>query len=173
MPVRECWRSFLGTEVIGRHGAEGAGSSTTVCAVAKRSWSRRVWLGALGGLVLFSGCSASTPKRDQLIDALTRSGLPKAVSSCVADSLVSDLDDAQLDLLVEYGAAGAPQDDPDRQDDAADRLREALAECRDELPTTTTTIDPDASTIPITPTTVGGTVGGARIDPGPTTTVGG
>lgn len=143
--------------------------------VPTRSWSHRGWLALVSAaaLVLVPACSASTPKRDQLIDALARSGMPKPVASCVADSLVSDLDGAQLDRLVEYGAAGAPQDDPDRPDDAADRLREALAGCRDELPITTTTVGPDVPTIPITPTTVGGTVGSARLDPGPTTTAAG
>lgn len=141
--------------------------------MSNRSWSRRALVGPVAALVLLVACAASTPRRDQLIDALGRSGIPTPVASCVADALVSDLSDDQLDQLVEFGAAGAPQDDPDRADDAADRLREALASCGDQLPTTTTTVDPGAPTIPVIPTTVGGTLGGARLDPGPTTTVGG
>lgn len=148
----------------------GLRASTTVGAVSNRSWSRRALVGPAAALVLVVACSASTPKRDQLTDALGRSGIPNPVATCVADALVSDLSDDQLDQLVEFGAAGAPKDDPERADDAADRLREALAACREELPTTTTTLDPGAPAIPVTPTTVGGTLGGARLDPGPTTT---
>lgn len=93
-------------------------------------------------------CSASTPDRAELTDALATSGLPQDVARCAADALVSELSQEELDVLVERGNGGVPVDDPDRDDDPADRLRAALAGCQELLPTTT--LAPAESSVPST-----------------------
>lgn len=103
-------------------------------------------------------CSTATPDRADLTDALVTSGLPRTVAQCASDALVSELSTDELDLLVERGNGGAPTDDPDRDDDAADRLRAALAGCQELLPTTTL-----APAEPVVPST-------GAIDPAPTST---
>lgn len=111
--------------------------------------------GALATLVLL-GCGAPTPDRTELVDALETSGLPAEVARCAADALVGSLSSDQLDQLVERGNGGAPVDDPDRTDDAADRLREALSACQGELPAPTVApgndVAPDGVTTPSTGT---------------------
>lgn len=82
-------------------------------------------LGALG-----AGCS-SGPDHGEVVDALITSGLSEEQARCAADALFDELTEDELAQLADRGAGGAPVDDPDRADDAADRIRTALNACRD------------------------------------------
>lgn len=114
-------------------------------------------------------CSAPTPARDDLSDAFTASGLPPDVARCAAEALVTELSQEELDVLVERGNGGVPIDDPDRDDDAADRLRAALADCQELLPTTT--LAPAEPSVPPTgivePEPTPSTDDGPALEPGP------
>lgn len=86
--------------------------------------------GALAAAFATVGCS-SPPSRSDITDALITSGLSEEVARCAADALVDELSDDELVQLTERGGGGAPVDDPDRDDDASDRVRAALTACRD------------------------------------------
>lgn len=116
------------------------------------------WVAACALSVGVAACAAPTPDRAELTDALAASGLPQDVARCAADALLSELSQEELDVLVERGNGGVPVDDPDRDDDPADRLRAALADCQELLPTTT--LAPAASSVPST----------GVVDPDPTST---
>ena len=130
----------------------------------------------LGGV---AACSHPTPTADELTDAFVTSGLPEGRARCVSEALVKELTTKQLDLLVERGASGAPQDDPNLTDDAADRLRAAFTACTDqaikdgEVTTTTAapvTTGPTGTTGPSSTVPTTGPASTTR--PGSTTTAG-
>jgi hypothetical protein len=77
------------------------------------------------------GCGTKAPSSPEVADALVTSGIERPVAECVADAVTTTLTDDELVTLVERGAGGAPRDDPSDPDDVADRLREAMATCRD------------------------------------------
>ncbi len=108
---------------------------------------------ALG--VVLAGC-AEAPSRTELTDALVTSGVPTDVARCAADAITDTLSEDQIVQIVERGPGGAPPDDPKDQQDASDRVRAALAECRADLPAATTTVP---ATVPgaVPSTTVPGT----------------
>lgn len=119
------------------------------------STTRRLLVPVAGGLTLLAAsCATPTPSRSELADALVDSGIPAPVARCTAEAITESFSDDQLARIVERGPGGAPADDPDRTDDAVDEVGLALAACRAQLPTTTTT-----STLPVTTTQpVGGSV---------------
>lgn len=105
----------------------------------------------LGGAVALGGCGSKEPSKAELRDALMDSGLSREVSTCVADAVLDTLSPAEVERLVERGSGGAPQDDPKRTDDSADKLREAMTACRNmqdeaggSTSTTTTSLPLDA-----------------------------
>lgn len=100
---------------------------------------------ALALAVLVAGCSGATPSRSELRDALAASGIPADVARCATDAIEDSLSTDEIAQIVERGSGGAPADDPDRTDDSSDRVRGALATCRETLPTTTL---PPATTLP-------------------------
>ena len=69
-------------------------------------------------------------------------------------------------------SGGAPVDDPNKTDDAADKLRDAMNVCRPlvEGTTTTTTVPAGGSTTTTVAPDDGGNGGGAAIDSTPSTT---
>ena len=170
-------------------GASGRGTEAGTVRWVTRPPMRRVVAIALVGVAVVSlgACGAPTPDRTDLVGALETSGVPAEVARCTADALVGSLSRAQLDQIVELGGAGVPSDDADQPNEAADKLRNELANCRQELPTTTLT--PTVPVVPIAPSTgpagsagsagTAGTAGPAgsagdagsqaRLDPGPTT----
>lgn len=91
-------------------------------------------------------CGADEPSKADLSDALADSGLSRKVSDCVAGAVLDTLSPDQVAELVERGAGGAPQDDPKRTDDTADKLRAAMAQCR-----TLQSEGAATSTVPISP----------------------
>ena len=98
----------------------------------------------LGFFVGVRACSVTVPDRDELAASLVDSGLPADVASCAADALYDHLSEDELRSLAERGGGGAPVDDPERDDDSADQVREAMVECRAKLDaSTTTTVAPD------------------------------
>jgi len=101
-----------------------------------------VGLAALG----VAGCSASPPSQNELAQALEDSGLSAEMATCTSKAVIDNLSDEQLAELTERGAGGAPVDEPDRTDDAADKVREALTACRDTLAITTTTVTTTTTT---------------------------
>jgi len=101
-----------------------------------------VTLAMIGSL---TGCGSSTPTRGELVSSLERSGMAKDEAECAADAVLADLSDEQVALLVERGPGGAPVDDPDSTDDAADKVRAALGKCRAEAEAATTTTSKPAS----------------------------
>jgi hypothetical protein len=109
--------------------------------------------------VLVAACSAGTPSRNELVEALKTSGVPADVARCAADAMEDSLSSDQLAQIVERGPGGAPADDAERTDDPSDKVRAALAVCREDLPVTTvpgTTAPgtvPGASTVPSQGTT--------------------
>ncbi len=128
----------------------------------------RLLVSVAGGLTLLSAaCSTPAPSRSELADALVDSGIPAPVARCTAEAITESFDDDQLARIVERGPGGAPTDDPDRTDDAVDKVGLALAACRAQLPTTTA---PSTTAAPV-PTTqpVGGSVDPPAV---PTTEVG-
>lgn len=100
-------------------------------------------LAALALVLALVGC-AETPGPGRLEAALVTSGVPEAQASCVVDAVEDVLDDDAVEALVERGASAAPTDDPKASDDDADRLRDAMAACRELAVATTTTV-----TVPI------------------------
>lgn len=123
-------------------------------------------LGVLvAGLAVGSmACSGPTPSRAELVDALRDSGVPTPVARCTADAITDKLSKDQVAQIVERGPGGAPADDPDRTDDPIDKVRAALAVCRADLPTSTTTpAAPADSTVPgSTSAPLGAPGGGTR-----------
>ncbi len=105
--------------------------------------------------VLITACSAGTPSRNELVEALKTSGIPPDVARCAADAIEDSLSSEQLAQIVERGPGGAPADDTERTDDPSDKVRAALAVCREDLPVTTVpgTTVPGASTPPTLATT--------------------
>lgn len=128
--------------------------------------ARRFAAIAVSGLLAIAAtsCAEPVPDRDELAEALQDSGLSASVARCTADAITENLSDDELAQIAERGPGGAPRDDPDETDDSTDQVREAMAICRAELPTTTTV--PVATST----TTVGGIVDdGASFDTAPTT----
>lgn len=85
---------------------------------------------AVACVVGLGGCGADVPSRGELVHALELTGISTEKAECAADAVLESLSDEQIALLVERGPAGAPRDDPDRSDDAHDRVRAALSECQ-------------------------------------------
>lgn len=113
--------------------------------------TRLAVLAVVGLTVVLVACSAATPDRDELVGALQTSGVPADVARCAADAIEDSLSTDELAQIVERGPGGAPADDTERTDDPSDKVRAALAECREQLPTTTVpaeTTVPGASTVP-------------------------
>lgn len=100
-------------------------------------------MAALALAVALVGCS-KTPGPDRLVEALITSGVPEEQATCVVDAVEDILDADDIEALVERGASAAPRDDPDATDDDADRLRDAMAACR-ELAVVTTTVTSSTS----------------------------
>ena len=119
---------------------------------------RRAIAGALvvaGMGLAATACSAGAPSRDELVESLITSGLSKAESTCAADAIVDNLTDDEVAEIVERGGGGAPRDDPEKADDTMDKLRAALAVCRDQAAaTSTTTVPASPTTVPASTTTV-------------------
>lgn len=138
----------------------GAAPAGTIVTMGRPVITRRLLVTIAGGLTLLSAaCSTPTPSRSELADALVDSGIPAPVARCTAEAITESFDDDQLARIVERGPGGAPADDPDRTDDATDKVRDALAACRAQLPTTTTT---STATLPVATTQpVGGSVDGS------------
>lgn len=131
----------------------------------RRRTATQGFLAALGGALalLVTACSTPTPSRTELADALEDSGIPADVARCTAEAITESFDEDQLAQIVERGPSGAPADDPDRTDDPADRVRDALAVCRAQLPTTTL---PLATTLPVVTTPPEqGSGGGSAVSP--------
>lgn len=110
----------------------------------------RASLAALLVGVLVAACSAGTPSRNELVEALKTSGVPADVARCAADAMEDSLSSDQLAQIVERGPGGAPADDAERTDDPSDKVRAALAVCREDLPVTTVpgTTVPGSPTVP-------------------------
>ena len=99
----------------------------------------------LGAMAVLGAC-AKTPTDPQLVDALVKSGIPKAEATCASKAIHASLTKAQIARIVERGSSGAPQDDATRTDDPLDKVRAALTTCRDTAAALTTT----TSTVPVT-----------------------
>lgn len=96
--------------------------------MSKRAFLLVVMAAGLGAL---TSCSSPVPTRTELVKALETSGIPAAQAMCSADAIVKNLSHDQVALIVERGGGGAPPDDPKRTDDTSDKVRAALAACRD------------------------------------------
>ncbi len=94
-----------------------------------------------------AACGADAPSRSELVQLFETSGIPAAQSRCAADAILDTLSTKQVESIVQRGSSGAPLDDPDRTDDAADKVRDALATCRAETPATVT----PTSILPVEP----------------------
>lgn len=106
----------------------GGGRNGTLAAMARMTV---VLAGVAAACAVgLGGCGADAPSRDELVHALELTGISSEKAECAADAVLENLSDEQIVRLVERGPAGAPRDDPDRSDDAADQVREALTECR-------------------------------------------
>jgi len=99
----------------------------------------------LGAMAVLGACSKA-PSDPQLVDALTKSGIPKAEATCASKAIHASLTKAQIAQIVERGSGGAPQDDTTRTDDPLDKVRAALTVCRDTAAALTTS----TSTVPVT-----------------------
>ncbi|MBX3287108.1 MAG: hypothetical protein KF703_17300 [Actinobacteria bacterium] len=99
-----------------------------------------------------TACGTKPPSRQELVDSLVTSGLPKSESTCAADAIYDNLSSDEIAEIVERGGSGAPRDDPQDANDTMDKLRAALGVCRDQAAATSTTV-PSSST---TSTTVPG-----------------
>jgi hypothetical protein len=111
--------------VPGAGPANGAGASP--CSDRRRSVRS---LGLLAGVVLTVAGCASSVSRAELVESLERSGIDTPRAECAADAVLDELSDEEVARLLDRGPAGAPRDDPERSDDASDRVRAALAECQ-------------------------------------------
>ncbi|MEZ5180877.1 MAG: hypothetical protein R2702_03235 [Acidimicrobiales bacterium] len=141
-------------------------------AADRRRPLRRAVLGSAAvALALLAGCSTEAPGRDEIARSLRASGFSVEAADCAADALVDNLSDDQIAELAERGGGGAPVDDPNRTDDPADKVREAMNACRPLVEGTTTTTTPQegATTTTLAPDE-GGAGGGAAIDSAPSTT---
>lgn len=131
-------------------------------------------LGCAVSLVLgLSGC-AGNPDQPELTDALVTAGVPEGVARCAADALIDNLSDDELAQLVTRGPGGAPRDDAEEPGEPADLLRDALAACREDLPSETVPVEggePGGTTV-TTPTTGPATTDPATTEPGSSTTRG-
>ena len=118
----------------------------------------------LGAMAVLGAC-AKSPSDPQLVDALTKSGIPKAEATCASKAIHASLTKAEIEQIVERGSGGAPQDDPKRTDDSLDKVRAALTVCRDTAAALTTTTSTEPVTVVVTnPTTPIG--GGSAPAPG-------
>lgn len=122
--------------------------------------------------VLITACSAGTPSRNELVEALKTSGIPADVARCAADAIEDSLSSEQLAQIVERGPGGAPADDTERTDDPSDKVRAALAVCREDLPVATVpgTTAPGSSPLPTLGTTTTPTASTAPATGGATDT---
>lgn len=99
-------------------------------------------------VVLGAGCSQDPPSQADLADALITSGVSKPQADCVAKAVYANLTKAQLEQLVERGSGGVPKNDPNRTDDTADRLTQAMARCQSAGQETSS--DPTQTEPPVT-----------------------
>lgn len=109
-----------------------ADSTPATLAPAGRRTARRRWARVLvmAAAVVVAGCSAGAPSRSEFVDVLRTSGLSEQDAGCVADAVLGELSEDEVALIADRGPSGAPVDDPQRDDDANDRVRAAIAECR-------------------------------------------
>jgi len=89
-------------------------------------------------VLLLASCGGGAPGEQELADSLVDSGLSEQVATCAAEALFENMSSEEIDLVAERGGGGAPVDDPDRTDDTADKVREALVACQALIETTST-----------------------------------
>ena len=117
--------------------------------------------------VTAGACAEPAPDRAELVDLLERAGISADESKCAAKAVVDNLTDAQIEDIMQRGGS-ALVDDPKRTDDASDKVRTALATCRDKAAATSTTV---SSTTLVTETTLATESTAASTTAVPTTTV--
>jgi ribosomal protein L12E/L44/L45/RPP1/RPP2 len=89
--------------------------------------------------VVLGACAEPAPDRAELVDLLERAGISADESRCAAKAVVDTLTDAQIQDIMQRGGS-ALVDDPKRTDDASDKVRTALAACRDAAAPTSSTV---------------------------------
>lgn len=126
---------------------------------------RRLALGVavLVSVVGLGACSTPNPSQDQFTESLVISGVDPEVAECTSKAVMDNLSDEQVRRINERGGGAAPVDDAAKPDEAADKVREALAACRDLLPTTTLPVAP-STTAPAAATSAP-TTSGAALEP--------
>lgn len=87
---------------------------------------------ATGALVLVLVACGSSPSKRSFADALVTSGIPRAEATCTADALYKTLTKSQVQQVIDRGLGGIPKDDPDDATDAATKLSNAVATCRND-----------------------------------------
>ena len=104
-----------------------------------------------------AGCGAKAPSKADLAAVLETSGIPPLEARCAAAAILNNATTAEIEDVMQRGGS-ALVDDPDRTDDSSNEVRGALAVCRDQAASVTSTTAPaDAatSTLPPASSTVG------------------
>ena len=104
-----------------------------------------LWIGV--GLVAagLTACGTDPASSDDIKQGLVDAGVDAELAECAADAVVDNLSADQIVALMERGPAGAPRDDPERTEDDSDKVRAAIAECKEQV----------ATTVPVEPTPPG------------------
>lgn len=113
-------------------------------------------------VVSLVGACSSTPERDELVDALVRSGLSEAEARCAADAVYDNLPEDQIASIAERGSGAAR--DTDADDDPVDIARREITACQVEHQVTTTTATTATTETTDTPETTETTAAGAGED---------
>lgn len=119
----------------------------------------------MAAVIGLGACSTPNPSQDQFTESLVISGVDPEVAECTSKAVMDNLTEEQIRRINERGGGAAPVDDAATPDEAADKVRDALAACRDLLPTTTVPVAPTTSA-PAAGTSVP-TTGGAALEPAP------
>lgn len=99
-----------------------------------------------------AGCGAKAPSKADLAAALETSGIPPLEARCAAAAIIDNATSAEIEDVMQRGGS-ALVDDPDRTDDSSNEVRGALAVCRDQAASVTSTTAPaDATTSTSSPT---------------------
>ena len=93
-----------------------------------------------------AGCGAKAPSKADLAAVLETSGIPPLEARCAAAAILNNATTAEIEDVMQRGGS-ALVDDPDRTDDSSNEVRGALAVCRDQAASVTSTTAPaDATT---------------------------